>query len=99
MKDYLPYPEHNVRLSDFAVKQWHQEIHAKLATLLLSNFSNWFFKNFAKMIRAANSTYLVQSATMSRSQIYQGEFLKFTGMLYILESNILQCIFSVLKLL
>ena len=45
---------------------------------------------------ASNSTYLVQFATIFRSQIYPEEFLKFTGMLSILESNILQRIFSVL---
>ena len=43
--------------------------------------------------KAANSTYLVQFATISRSQIYPGEFLKFTSMLSILESIILHCNF------
>ena len=38
---------------------------------------------------------MVQFATISHSQIYPGEFLKFTGMPSILESNLLKCIFSV----
>ena len=46
-----------------------------MTVLLLSNLSNWFFKGFAKLIKkAANSTYLVQFATISHSQIYQESF-------------------------
>ena len=72
----------------------------KITTLLLSDFSYWFFKVFAKLIKnkSANSTYLAQFATIVRSQIYLGKFLKITGMLLILESYLLQCIFFSFKM-
>ena len=56
------------------------------------------YQSFAKLIKKApNSAYLVKFATISRNQIYPEEFLKFTGMLSILESNLLHCSFSVSK--
>ena len=50
-----------------------------------------------ELLYCSNSTYLVQFATISRNQIYLGKFLKFTGMLSILERKLLQCIFSFSK--
>ena len=66
----------------------------KVCTVLLSNFSNWFFKVFAKMIRKL----LIQPNWFNLLpflvvRFIQESFFKFTCMLSVLESNILQCIF------
>ena len=53
---------------------------------------------YLKDKETANSTYMVQFTTISRSQICPVEFLKFIGMLSSLESNLLQCIFFSFKM-
>ena len=68
-----------------------------MSTLLLSNFSNWFFKVFAKIVRKLLIQLIWFNLLPFLIVIYPGGFLKFTGMLSILERNLLQCIFSVSK--